>query len=245
MSWASSHSRVSPESLLPYELARSQPATRSLACSPIHSRDPLTLVNMSGTDPATSPSRSRVAGMVHAHQQAIDRASAQPTSPTSQRKNLAELDGGEAKQDGDAHKEEEDDNATKGRDGPTTDDVKAAAPKDDAKKTPSEAAQSPKSASDRVLETVPEGGKAGEGANGTGADGDNADERKDSTDGADDATKEDAKPAVIEEETQPLARILETLPSLGEKEQQIVQSNLERVAQYPPEMPLSTSWSAY
>lgn len=41
----------------------------------------------------------------------------------------------------------------------------------------------------------------------------------------------------------PLTKILERLPNLPPKEQDIVRKNIEKIAQYPRELPLSTAWS--
>jgi hypothetical protein len=203
-------------------------------------------------DAATSPSRTRVKDLAEVHEQAIDRANQQPVSPTLARKTLSTDSSSQdpskpAPQDAAADSKPKQAEAAEAVQQPAA-TAKAA----DA------AAQSPKAA-DRTLETVPEG-KGAEGADGDGVAGDKkaaaaaaptdegAAAKKEGGESTASDAKGDAAAAAadkpVEEETQPLARILEVLPSLGEKEQQIVQANLERVATYPAEMPLSTSWSA-
>ncbi|GAA5983490.1 hypothetical protein JCM10908_000306 [Rhodotorula pacifica] len=199
---------------------------------------------------ATSPSRSRVRDLAQVHEQAIDRANQQPVSPTLARKSLPSQDSDSAKAGA-----AEGDKVEQQAEGDDKSANKAAAG--------AEAAQSPKSAgADRTLETVPEG-KAAEGdntdapaaaakaksANGdaasTEASKDGAAAASKKEEGSSSDAKEDGADKPVEEETQPLARILEALPSLGEKEQQVVQANLERVATYPAEMPLNTSWTLH
>lgn len=209
---------------------------------------------MSNDAAATSPSRSRVRDLAQAHEQAIDRANQQPVSPTLARKGLPQASatpeagatGGNGGGDGDQVDRE-----------PKQAEAGAAR----SASTPGGAGgegQSPKAA-DRTLETVPEG-KAPEAedcnaapsaapAATAAAPTDAAAPKKEALGSSSSAeAKEGATAAAdkpVEEETQPLARILEALPSLGEKEQQIVQANLERVATYPAELPLSTSWSTF
>ncbi|KAK4705937.1 translation initiation factor 4E, partial [Phenoliferia sp. Uapishka_3] len=43
----------------------------------------------------------------------------------------------------------------------------------------------------------------------------------------------------------PLAKILEGLPALSIKEQEMIQKNLERLGEYPATLPLSASWTMY
>ncbi|GAA5959263.1 hypothetical protein JCM8115_000056 [Rhodotorula mucilaginosa] len=204
-------------------------------------------------DAATSPSRTRVKDLAEVHEQAIDRANQQPVSPTLARKTLSTDSSSKdpskpAPQDAAADSKPKQAEAAEAVQQPAA-TAKAA----DA------AAQSPKAA-DRTLETVPEG-KGAEGADGDGVAGDKkaaaaaaptdegAAAKKEGGESTASDAKGDAAAAAadkpVEEETQPLARILEVLPSLGEKEQQIVQANLERVATYPAEMPLSTSWTLH
>ncbi|GAA5877158.1 hypothetical protein JCM3774_003318 [Rhodotorula dairenensis] len=202
----------------------------------------------------TSPSRSRVRDLAQAHEQAIDRANQQPVSPTLARKALPQdsaSPAGARRGDGDGDKVDSE---------PKQAEAGAAAGSATASGKGAGEAQSPKAA-DRTLETVPEG-KTPEGGDGDATAksapdaaapaGTDATAPKQAADGGNAASTSGAevkdgaataKP--VEEETQPLARILEALPSLGEKEQQIVQANLERVATYPAEMPLSTSWTLH
>lgn len=180
------------------------------------------------------------------HEQAIDRANQQPVSPTLARKTLS-ADSSSNDSSKPAPQDAAADSKPKQAEAEAVQQPAATAKGVDA-------AQSPKAA-DRTLETVPEG-KGAEGADTDGAAGDKkaaltptddeaaAAAKKEEGAGGDAKGDAAAADKPVEEETQPLARILEVLPSLGEKEQQIVQANLERVATYPAEMPLSTSWSA-
>ncbi|KWU46970.1 translation initiation factor eIF4e [Rhodotorula sp. JG-1b] len=198
---------------------------------------------------ATSPSRSRVKDLAEAHEQAIDRANQQPVSPTLARKTLSGASSSKDSSKPAPHDAAADSKPKQAEDAEAVQQSAATAKAADA-------AQSPKAA-DRTLETVPEG-KGAEGADGDGVAGDKqaaaapADEgtaaKKEGGESTASGAKGDAAATAdkpVEEETQPLARILEVLPSLGEREQQIVQANLERVATYPAEMPLSTSWTLH
>lgn len=196
---------------------------------------------------ATSPSRSRVKDLAEVHEQAIDRANQQPVSPTLARKTLS-ADSSSNDSSKPAPQDAAADSKPKQAEAEAVQQPAATAKGVDA-------AQSPKAA-DRTLETVPEG-KGAEGADTDGAAGDKkaaltptddeaaAAAKKEEGAGGDAKGDAAAADKPVEEETQPLARILEVLPSLGEKEQQIVQANLERVATYPAEMPLSTSWTLH
>jgi hypothetical protein len=47
----------------------------------------------------------------------------------------------------------------------------------------------------------------------------------------------------VQGEDAPLTKILEQLDQLSESEQQVIKDNMERIATYPKELPLSQSWS--
>lgn len=68
---------------------------------------------------------------------------------------------------------------------------------------------------------------------------------KDSLDAAAAASLPTPPPSAPLQSDSPLTKILEGLPALSIKEQELVQRNLERIGGYPRELPLSTSWSAY
>ncbi|GAA5923882.1 hypothetical protein JCM1841_001423 [Sporobolomyces salmonicolor] len=60
------------------------------------------------------------------------------------------------------------------------------------------------------------------------------------------ATSSDApKPAATATSDSPLAMLLENLDSMSPKEQEVVKKNLERISEYPRELPLNASWTLH
>jgi len=57
--------------------------------------------------------------------------------------------------------------------------------------------------------------------------------------------QEDKTASTTTSDDAPLTKILEGLDQLSEEQQQVVKNNLERISEYPRELPLSQSWSQY
>lgn len=68
---------------------------------------------------------------------------------------------------------------------------------------------------------------------------------KKDTEESTDAASSTTPKVEVQGEDAPLTKILEQLDQLSEKEQQVIKDNLERISEYPKELPLSQSWSEF
>ncbi|GAA5979700.1 hypothetical protein JCM5350_003820 [Sporobolomyces pararoseus] len=68
---------------------------------------------------------------------------------------------------------------------------------------------------------------------------------KKDTEESTDAASSTTPKVEVQGEDAPLTKILEQLDQLSEKEQQVIKDNLERISEYPKELPLSQSWTLH
>lgn len=174
-----------------------------------------------------------VADLVKHHSEQIRRASPQPPSPTLARKSLAPTSPSpQPAQLPDMQDSEK--NATTATD------------REEAPAADAVGEQHPHGTALGDIQEVDKSGE--ESALEEGEIQETADEKearlqKDPDDKGDEPTSS-STPASAPTGDSPLAKILEALPTLPEKTQEVVRTNLERVAGYPRELPLSASWSA-
>lgn len=176
-----------------------------------------------------------VADLVKHHSEQIRRASPQPPSPTLSRKTLAPTSPSpQPAQLLDMSDSEK--TATT-----ATDRVEA---------TAAEGAGEQQQPLEHTLGDIQEADKSGdESALEEGEIHETAEEKEaklqQDKDDAGDEPSSSSTPASAPTSDSPLAKILEALPTLPEKTQENIRTNLERVAGYPRELPLSASWSAF
>jgi hypothetical protein len=206
------------------------------------------------SDPSLSPVRS----LVSKHEESIRRASPQPprnnsTSPSQTRRSLP---GGTEDVTQDVTEEEqqqpESPTALKGnKELPKTEgDLLTADSSSSSSATTGDNASTP--ASSTVLGDIQEEGAAKESSSSSKeGEGEVAETTEDKPAVATEGEAEDkaegageAVPAAAATGDAPLTAILKGLEALPEKEQAKVKENLERIAEYPRELPLSASWSA-
>lgn len=194
----------------------------------------------------SSPNATRVSNLVAHHTAEIERVSPQ-TSPVQSRASLPEGDGA-------ADKAAPASPTPKGKDLPattTTTTEGELAAKEDEGGAGGEGADA--QAANGALEDIAEGSAEAENdAAATTAGG--ADKKGDSAaapaatqeakDGKDEQAK-DAAPTVPETTDVPLAKVKEGVDALGPHQQEVVRATLARAAEYPSELPLSASWSAF
>lgn len=192
----------------------------------------------------SSPNATRVSNLVAHHTAEIERVSPQ-TSPVQSRASLPEGDGA-------ADKAEPTSPTPKGKDLPaTTEGEGELTAKKDEGGAGGEGADA--QAANGALEDIAEGSAEAENdaaaATAGGADkkGDSAAApaaTQEAKDGKDEQAK-DAAPTVPETTDVPLAKVKEGVDALGPHQQEVVRATLARAAEYPSELPLSASWSAF
>ncbi|BGP08178.1 hypothetical protein OF846_002656 [Rhodotorula toruloides] len=176
-----------------------------------------------------------VADLVKHHSEQIRRASPQPPSPTLSRKTLAPTSPSpQPAQLLDMSDSEK--TATT-----ATDRVEA---------TAAEGAGEQQQPQEHTLGDIQEADKSGdESALEEGEIHETAEEKEaklqQDKDDAGDEPSSSSTPASAPTSDSPLAKILEALPTLPEKTQENIRTNLERVAGYPRELPLSASWTLH
>lgn len=196
------------------------------------------------SDPSSSPVRS----LVSKHEESIRRASPQPparTSPTQTRRTLpgSTEDVAAPVEAQDSVEEPVSPSAGKGKELPAQGDLLAPPTASDSSASPAD--QASPTASSTVLGDIQE---------------DAASKEDESKENGEEESKEEDKAAKSEangEEDRaaaapsnpggdaPLETIAAGVAALPEKDQARVKENLERIAEYPQELPLSASWSTF
>ncbi|BGP24772.1 translation Initiation factor eIF-4e [Rhodotorula toruloides] len=176
-----------------------------------------------------------VADLVKHHSEQIRRASPQPPSPTLSRKTLAptspspqpaqlpDMSNSEQNTTTATHREEA--TAAEGAGEPQQPQTQALGDIQEADKSGEESAleegEIQETAEEKEAKLQQDKGEAG------------------------DAPSSSSTPASAPTSDSPLAKILEALPTLPERIQESIRTNLERVAGYPRELPLSASWTLH